>query len=196
MKEETEFSAYLIRIHVGAKRYFCLWGSDHEDEKKDKFLILEGKILLFADESLLKSYVLNTTQPIFDKTNTRNWIQSEGEIEVMYSFELEKILSYLSDFISMAFEQKVLNELVDVLNLIGDFAFQIDDEELIGMYRGKLVQGYLDHFYDNHFWTVNEEDRVVFDGRDELKIQFLEMKELLSKRFLLVTSENFHLLNR
>lgn len=183
MSNDIDYSKSCIQFDFGEMTYYSLWGSDTEQDHDDKFLTLNDKILLFEDQVELKTYVLTTPNLFFDKTNIKHWIKSIDTIEVIYSFNLDLVFNRLANSKSVFLTKEVSNEFVDLLNLIGDYAYQIEDTELIRLFKHGVVQEYWDYAYNNFFWNKATETKSTFEQADELKSLLDTIKELLSTKF-------------
>ncbi len=164
MNEISEkYKKYIIELNLNGEKKLLISGMDISNEDKD-FLLLDknGKVLLFNDFFQIKEYILN--EELLDNYNFQRWIKELKNKSPYVCYNVDNIL----DAIRTAKELKDVNkniqgQAVDFINIIGDYAYQINKEDLIKLYENKLVDQFKELFMSNFIWKIEISDKTAFN---------------------------------
>ncbi len=191
IKEGKDLMKYLIEFIINGESCKTLWGADINDNENDKFLIdSKYDIVIFKSFTRLREYVLSNI--VFDSKNSIEWAnQNKIEMEPFYSIDLDEIDEIITYSKEGIFQRDNANNLVDFINLFGDYAFQIENNILLSLFKNTSIQFVLDFNYDTEFWDSEKswidklnKDLEKFDI-NAFKINLSRIKNELIGRFKL-----------
>lgn len=168
---------YVYDIKWSKQYFFFAEGADLTIfNQDDKFLIdKDGRILLFKVILSLVNYIKEGNYVAFDQDNFKEWARDYTSEAAYTSYDLDHITDIISHPISLEnISQDEIIELLNFINLFGDYAFQREqeDEYFLTLHDQKEVRTFFDFAYDNYVWdnpehagfrSLNELDYLRFD---------------------------------
>lgn len=161
------YGKYIATIKADDSEGYLVWGEDATDDRKDKLLLdSTDNVLVFKSTTDVFLYILHSPAVLFDEENTSDWAKACLETQPLssYTYNLESTLSLINSGRFRYLQSSAKEECQDVLNLlhlISDYAYQIDNAYLLELYRGEAVSAFSDYVYDNFFWTIPDEELSV-----------------------------------
>ncbi|UFH56653.1 hypothetical protein [Spirosoma sp. KNUC1025] len=163
------YSKYFITIKDEGNELYAIWGEDASD-KNDKLLVdAANYVMLFADMFDALRYIVIPSTIAFDRPNMHDWAEACLELQPSssYTYDLNHVLSMIDSdrFGNLAEDtREECWEVLNVLHLISDYAYQSEDKQMIDIYRGKPISVFSDYVYDNYFWTIPTEEIQTRNG--------------------------------
>ncbi|GAB3341494.1 hypothetical protein GCM10027299_55750 [Larkinella ripae] len=150
---------YIIQIHLQESIQYIVWGTDLSDsEQQDKLLVNHQQaILLFSRIDQIKEAIAQSTAILFDENNLIPWANSFPDSEVDTVYDLDYLLSLVNSELKQ--EQilqspKLTHDLIRFINLFGDYAYQVQQQDLLKLRRKRQIRLFFDYSYDSYFWTL------------------------------------------
>ncbi len=181
-KVSEDYRKYLISISIFGRNYQTVWGTDLEGDDDKLIIGNNGEIIFSTDFEGLKNYLLSHTELLFDRANFLKWLNESENIEpyATYNFDqIQRLVDQREHFLDI--EQKnLLIEVNDILNLIGDFAYQKNDQSLLTILEGKNTLLFKDYVYTEFLWNSSNdqildiEAKVRQEFNEELFIQHMK----------------------
>ena len=158
----AQYEKYIISLRLADTTYYLVWGSDSTDESKDKMLLdARQNILLFRSPIQAFHYIVATADSGFDSEVLVQWAQA-SLIQGWYAcvhYDLEELSLLLSQDrlkIKIGVAKADLRYWVNFMNLVGDYAHQIQDEALLAIREMNAIASFWEFTYDTFFWTIPE----------------------------------------
>ncbi|MDP3445316.1 MAG: hypothetical protein Q8T08_20855 [Ignavibacteria bacterium] len=163
MNEISEkYKKYIIEIKLNGKKKFFISGMDISKEDAD-FLLIDsnGKILIFNDVHLIEKFILET-KGLLDKDNFLNWIRELKDYKPYVSYDIDKITQILQVSNPLKeLNKDELSQIIDLINLIGDYSYQVDDKNLILLLEAKSIDLIKELFMDKYIWKAIEDSHEI-----------------------------------
>jgi len=180
------YQKYLIQLQLDNTAYYLVWGTDLSDrEEKDNLLIdSQRRILLFSRVEQIRDWILEPASPLFDAPNLVAWAETLTELTVSGVYDLDYLASLMTSPLK---EEQILqspditNDLIDFINLFGDYAYQLDDGELVNLHRQPSVGLFFDYSYDTYFWKSSPDDLQRNHDLFRRAFQFTEFKDAMNR---------------
>ena len=157
------YRKYLIQIQVKETFYYLVWGTDMTDpEQQDKLLLdQENQILVFPRIDQLADFITKQSVSLYDEANFLPWAAELTGTDANALYDLDYLHAILTSELKQ--EQILQNpnltkELIDFFNLVGDYAYQTEDDSIFKPYRKPQLQLFFDYCYDTYFWTIPKEE--------------------------------------
>lgn len=202
-KINKQYNKWLVAFRLNTLIYYTIWGADSTDDGEDKLWIDDHqRIILFEDPAKLIETIISKTMLTFDTQSLVNWALKQKE----YSFsdeqealiDLDSLLEQtrFADFTNLiTFDAGFAFELVNFINLFGDYASQTNEDFLLKIWRNPSVHSFWEYMYDTHFWTIpaeelRERQEVLLRNydTDECRNSLNEMTRTYINRSLIVFS--------
>ncbi|MFD1142995.1 hypothetical protein ACFQ4C_17850 [Larkinella insperata] len=153
------YRKYLIQLNLNAGFFYGVWGTDMSEEEHPDYLLLDhqDRILLVTAGEQLLPLITQGGAKLFDADNLTAWIQSLTDFTPDAAHDLDYMGSILRSELR---QEQILNspsltkELIDFINLYGDYAYSLDDDFLVGLHRKPQIRLFFDYCYDTYFWTI------------------------------------------
>lgn len=165
-KASEEYRKYLIELQFDNINLYTVWGTDMADKETDKLLVVDTKVVAFRETNQLKHELKDIVTPFVDDTNFRNWVEHEDLSTVYNTNDLTLLSNFKLSFLND--KATSLSVLTDI-NLIQDFAIQVNHLELLSIFEQVTMANLKDFIYDNHFWKGGDKNKTALK-RDEVKI--------------------------
>lgn len=183
-----KYRKYLIQVQLDNTPYYLVWGTDMSDrEEKDNLLIdQQQRILLFSSLDQVRDWILKPTSPLFDASNLKAWAETLTKLAVDSVYDLDYLTALMTSPLK---EEQILkspdisNDLINFINLFGDYAYQLENDELVNLHRQPSIGLFFDYCYDTYFWTIPPEE---WQRRHDLftrTFQFTEFKDAMNRLF-------------
>ncbi len=149
-----KYKKFIIGIKLNGENNLLVSGMDISNEDKD-FVLLDkdDKVLLFNDFLQIEDYIINTE--VLDNTNFQSWVKELKIKEPYISYDIDNILDRIKKVIDFSeLNKDMLSHIVDFINLIGDYAYQINKEDLIVLYENQRIDQFKELFMDGFIWKT------------------------------------------
>jgi len=199
-KISEKYRKYLILFRIYNKNYFFVSG---QDKNEDDMILLDNKkkILLSKDPTKLFEFLKINADNLFDSTNFSEWVKEIQNLTknqknqfpsyCIFNFDLLIKSFFLNEPIDyFRIPRKSLKEFVDYINLIGDYAYQTDDKQILRLRKEKNIKFLWDIYYNKYMWTK-------YLALPPKKIKQIDFDEAIFKKsfqkflFLSLTKMNF-----
>lgn len=162
-KASEEYRKYLIELKFDNSNAYTVWGTDMADKEVDKLLVNNGKVMALKKIEQAELVFKDINTPFLDEMNFRKWVEHE-DLSAIYSVNnlilLSKFkLSFLND------KSTSLEVLADI-NLIQDFAIQVDHSSLLSIFDQSIMVNLKDFIYNNHFWKGGSKDNRALKKKE------------------------------
>ncbi len=203
-KEEeinVKYEKWLITFQLDTLVYYSVWGADSTDDGNDKLWIDDQqRILLTVDPAKSIDIILSKALPTFDAENLMNWAlehnvnQSSFKDDSLTNFDtlIRKAASIRYDNLQKI-KPKVASDLINFINLFGDYAYQTNEDSLLKIHSNPSVRIFWEFMYDAYFWTIppeelKERQENLLRGYDagQCKEGLQEMIRVFISRFLVI----------
>ena len=192
---------WLITFQLNTLVYYSVWGADSTDDGNDKLWIDDQqRILLIADPAKLIDAIISKALPTFDTENLMSWAlehnvnKSSFKDNFLTNFDtlIRKADSIKYDNLQKI-NPKVASDIVNFINLFGDYAYQTKDDFLLKIHSNPSVRIFWEFMYDAYFWTIppeelKERQEELLRGYDagQCKEALQEMIRVFTSRFLVI----------
>ncbi len=165
-KASEEYRKYLIELQFDNFNAYTVWGTDMADKEIDKLLVSNTKVMAFKEIKEIKLAFKDIDTPFLDDMNFREWVKHE-DLNTAYSVNN---LTWLSKFkFSFLNDRSTSLEVLADINLIQDFAVQVEHSRLQPIFEQSAMVNLKDFIYDNHFWKGGDKDRFALN-KEEIEI--------------------------
>ena len=132
MNEISEkYKKYLVEIKLNCEKKLFVSGMNISKDDED-FLLIDGqgKILIFNDFHQIKQFIIDE-KSLLDRDNLHRWAQELENRKPYVSYDVDKIVQILKLSEDLKCLKKCeLSHIVDLINIIGDYAYQINFKDL------------------------------------------------------------------
>lgn len=139
---------YLIKFKYSNNLFHTIWGESIINEDYDLFLLNDEKCIVFLVKESLFNFGFNTFE----------YFQDEIDMDIIISLVKKKS--------EELFIQKYSSDITDLLNFVGDYAKQTENATILDLYKGNVIQKFLDFHYDSHFWKPANKSELPDIGID------------------------------
>ncbi len=161
MNEISEkYKKYIVGLKLNGEDKLLVSGMDITNEYKD-FLLLDkdSKVLLFNDFSQIEEYILN--EELLDNNNLQSWVKELKNKKPYVSYNIDNILNAIEKAKDLReLNKDMLSQIVDFINIIGDYAYQINKEDLIVLYEHQLIDQFKELFMNDFIWKLEVSDEA------------------------------------
>ncbi|NRF37623.1 hypothetical protein [Pedobacter foliorum] len=160
-----KYRKYLIELDFNHLTVLTVWGTDMVDGE-DKLLVNGEKLIVLKTAVDIKSVLQKLENPYLDQENYRQWIEEEN-LHDIYNVNDMKLLSKFE--FSFLEEKSTALIVLNDINLIQDFAIQVDHSKLLPIFDQSAMVNLKDFIYDNHFWKGGDKNSVALK-KEEMEI--------------------------
>ncbi|TKC60153.1 hypothetical protein FBD94_14660 [Pedobacter hiemivivus] len=161
-----KYRKYLIELQFRGLNVYTVWGTDMADKETDKLLVSNTKVMAFKEIKQIELAFKDIDAPFLDDMNFREWVEHE-DLSTAYSVNN---LTWLSKFkFSFLNDRSTSLEVLADINLIQDFAIQVDHSRLQPIFDQPAMVNLKDFIYDNHFWKGGAKDSFALK-KEEMEI--------------------------
>lgn len=190
-KTSEKYKKYLVEINLNGKKQFLVLGMNISKDDDDFILLNEhDKILTFNNVNQIKKFILEEIN-LPDKDNFHNWIQEFESRKSYITYDADKIVQIIK--ISEGLKElskDELSQIVDLINMIGDYAYQVNHKDLILLFEDKTIDLFKELFMDVYVWKVAtdiqksdlEKVSEIFSYAD-FKVAFERLFNLFNQQF-------------
>ena len=177
------YGKYFITIQISGSEQYAVWGEDFTDDRNNKILLDEANnVMLFKSMPDALRNILKPSSVLFDSKNIMDWARACQTIQVSSSYtnDLDLIQFIItSDQLHhlLSSKREECWDVLTLLHLISDYAYQINDTYLLELYQGEPVSTFSDFVYDNHFWTISKEELAVHNDRMTWEPHYPQFKQ-------------------
>ncbi|RZK37101.1 MAG: hypothetical protein EOO90_26040 [Pedobacter sp.] len=179
-----KYRKYLVHLNSSSISGYVIWGTDMTDEEKDKLFLRHEKILVLRNLTNIRDeLLLNTT--FSDTDNFNKWVESNDVFKI-YS---KNDFTNMSDFSESSLNDRSIGkDLINSINLIRDFALQVDDRKLNQCLDSEKMHFFFDYLYDEFFWKKRNEvdNKINTQDIQTIAIELREIWGLFSRKFLII----------
>lgn len=158
-----KYRKYLIELEFNDLTVLTVWGTDMVDGE-DKLLVNGEKLIVLKTAVNIKSVLQKLEAPYLDQENYRQWIDEENLNDIYNSNDM-KLLSKF-EFSSLEEKSTSLTVLSDI-NLIQDFAIQVDHSKLLPIFDQSAMVNLKGFIYDNHFWKGGDKNSFALKKEEK-----------------------------
>ncbi|WP_018619221.1 hypothetical protein [Spirosoma luteum] len=208
--EKTEeinlkYEKWLIAFKLNTLVYYSAWGADSTDDRNDKLWIDDQqRILLTEDSTKSIDAIISKALPAFDAENLTNWAlehkvnKSSFKDSALTNFDnlIRKVDIIRYDNLHKI-SPKVASDVVNFINLFGDYTYQTKDDFLLKIHSNPSVRIFWEFMYDAYFWTIppeelKERQEELLRGYDagQCKEALQEMIRVFISRFFIISPAN------
>jgi len=165
MKEfnaSEKYRKYLIELQFNDLCVFTVWGTDMEDGE-DKLLVNDEKVIVLKNAINIKSILKKIENPYLDKENFRRWVDEENLDDIYNVNDMKLLAEFDFGFLK---EKSTSLTLLNDLNLIQDYAIQVDHSRLLPIFDQSTMMNLKDFIYDNHFWKGGSQDSLALKNEE------------------------------
>lgn len=146
-----KYNRYILGVCYKDILYYTVWGADANTEQDDDKVLVnaDGKMLLFTDINTLLEYIKQHIDELYDKERFAHWAT---EISKPFSTYTVKYMDKLISLQQNMRDEQDVETLVNCIHLLSDYAYQVDDQELISLYESESILGFFDAYMDEYFW--------------------------------------------
>ncbi len=166
MKHETseKYRKYLILITLKNNEKLVVWGTDMQDEERDKFLLSsDQKILTFDKVNQINDYVLTCSQTknLFDLDNLLNWVNNitQGEVYSFYNLDLLRSITKRESNRLQYLNSEDCHLLLSFIHLVEDYVYQVSNRTIKEKLESELFVLFKDYVYTQYFWESSADEK-------------------------------------
>jgi len=151
-KVSQEFKKFLVEVIYERHHYFTVWGTDTTDEELDKWLVDKDRcILVFNDiQTLRNSLALGSN--FFDDEKIKQWVRHlDNHSSPSNIFDFDLLILNADEIYDS------VRDLYYLTGLIEDFAIQIGDEKMMGLFKSDLFMEFKDEAANCFLWEGQNE---------------------------------------
>ncbi len=204
-KVDKKYNKWLTAFRLNTLIHYTVWGADSTDGDNDKLWIDDyQRIILFEDPAKLFDAIVSKTFPTFDTENLVSWALARRA----YKFsDRDVALTDFDDLIRQAgviryddlqkVDPEVANDVVNFINLFGDYASQTNEYSLVKIWKNSSVHIFWEFMYDTYFWTIPSEElkerqEALLNGYEpeQCRKAMQEMIDTFINRFFIVSPAN------
>lgn len=152
------YRKYIIKFKYSPNRFcYTMWGTDLSSD--DDFFLLDAqkKIVAFKQIKGLVDFVRQTEIELIDKKNTLEWALSNKIKRSYATYNFTSLIDILdSDKSIFEYDKQQAFCVIDVYNLIEDYANQTNDTELSKLIHSKNSRMIIEWFHAIFFWSKDE----------------------------------------
>lgn len=167
------YRKYLIKIDLLDVLGYAIWGTDMEDEERDKLLVKDNKLLLFPSTNGLKSHLENIAHPYNDALNFSRWVEEEDLSDTYTEYDFSVVANYHHSILS---DKEKSLEVLSCIHLMEDFCLQIETSIVRTLFENDDLVNLKEYIYDHFFWTPDPDDKTILP--DE-KVSYI-LKDIFS----------------
>lgn len=172
MNVDDLYSKYIVEFIIEGQKRYAIWGTDTSDlDKPDKFLVVDGKLLLLNDKSNFKRKISFYHYAFFDQINFSNWLNDKNPEILSASFSLDYLTKY--NEIKIVDKEYAL-DFLDLINILKDFFNQISNKKILPMFENGEIAQLLDQIYNSFFWRNSDGEREKKGNFGKLDIVLLK----------------------
>lgn len=157
--KSEEYRKYIIKLQFFNKTFYAIWGVNENGD--DCFLTKDNSLVVFDSLEDVKKNILKFERDFFDKEKFKKWITLEiygdyynaTHIDILLKIEYGKPINGTSAI-----------KLLNTINIIEDFALQINSESILKIYNNPTFIKYKDILYNIYFWdakNVNSKKKLL-----------------------------------
>lgn len=188
-KVSEKYKKYLIEIKLNGKKKLFVGGMD-TSKNDDDFLLLDQnlKILVFDSFDQIEKFIKGQKN-LLDEDSFHHWIQEFKSREPYITYDLSNIIRIVKESGDINdLKKDELSKIVDLINIIGDYAYQIDFKDLVLLYENKYIDRLKTFFMDMYMWKIQESQKVNLEklsdfSYSEFKIAFESLCHLFMQQF-------------
>lgn len=189
-KISEKYKKYLVEIKLNSKKKLFVSGQNISKDYDD-FLLLDihGKILTFSNLDQIKKFILEDSD-LPDKDNLHNWVREFKSQKPYITYDIDKIFQNIK--ISTGFKElskDALSQIVDLINIIGDYAYQVNHKELILLFEDKSIDLFKELFMDIFIWKEDTEKPKSDLEKLSKNIPYADFKLAFEKLFNLFSQQ-------
>ncbi len=177
------YRKYIVKIKLSNRRfYYFLWGTDLDNEDVDYLLLnLSNKIMAFLSITDLLTFVKHTSC-IIDDTNTKSWANSYKGSRAYITYDFASLINFLDEVNTIGdYEKKSAMMVINFCNFFSDYAFQVNRQDLLNLYREDNLGVLIASLNIMFFWEVpNSSYKSELEGRLS-KFDILKANETITK---------------
>lgn len=172
MNVDDLYNKYIVEFIIEEKNWYAIWGTDMSDlDKPDKFLIVDGKLLLLSDKNNFKRKINFYQYAFFDQTNFSNWLNNKNPEILSASFRLDYLTKYNGVKI---LEKEYALDFLDLINILKDLFNQINNKIILPLFENGEIALLLDQIYNSFFWRNSDGERKKKENFRKIDIGLLK----------------------
>jgi hypothetical protein len=183
MNEISEkYKKFIIEIKINKVSRLFITGMDIS-KSDDDFVLVDpsDNILMFENIEQIIDFV-EMENDIIDARNFKKWAQELIYEKPYISFDLDRITQKIrhSDSI-VEIERNYLSQILDLINIIGDYTYQVKDNDLTTAIDDKPIEHFKEFYMDTYIWDNVESDVSAKN------LNFIEFKISLGRLIIAFT---------
>lgn len=188
-----KYKKYVIELLTSDQRkVYLLWGTDNSNQDFDYvFLNNDNYINAFSKIETLKKY-LEMQEIKVDPLNTKQWAKEHNSNKPYSIYNLPKVTKVLTPAFNLnKLNQAIASDLLNFYNLFSDFAYQINDVELLKITKEKNTKIFFDFACNTFFWNssgVEKDIKIAAKGFDNSLFvnNYSKMIKVFEERILII----------
>jgi len=158
-KISEKYKKYIVEIKLNREKKLFVSGMNISKDYDDFLLIdIHDKILIFNNLDQIKTFILEN-RDLPDKNNLHKWVREFKSQKPYVTYDIDKIdhiIKTSSGFKELSAD--ALSQIVDLINIVGDYAYQVNHKELILLFEDKSIDLFKELFMDMYIWKENIEN--------------------------------------
>ncbi|NML40659.1 hypothetical protein HHL17_25910 [Chitinophaga sp. G-6-1-13] len=157
-----KYRKFLLEVRLSGKVYYTVHGADTSDASyDDKWLTdTDDNILLFSSPDDLYAEILRMDET-FDKTQMQTWAVARlGSNEPYAMVDLD-----LLEKPGLHPDTDLLATIYLTLQLLKDYAIQADDQQLLMLFEGNVIERFIDFIADYAVWGKKIPEKLTIDTK-------------------------------
>lgn len=184
-----KYRKFLCSVKLDSRIYYIIAGCDINNNNDDKLLLdSRGRLILMPLSNSIFGIAEMKEALIFDRDNFIQWIEELKPLlaaESSYSYALydmdllynELLIKNLYSIHTLA--RKTIEEFVNFVNLVDDFAIQTHNDNLKELIRSESITLLWESYYDIEFWNKDKDTTfnslITNFNEIDFKISFAKM---------------------